>query len=203
MLPVQLAALIPVKAFSAAKQRLAGTLRPEQRALLARWMAARVVAAAGTLPVFIVCDDDEVATWASDAGADVLWRPGHGLNPAVLDGVRTLADKGYDHAVISHSDLPLAYRLDRLAVAGEITLVPDHRDDGTNVIALPTAVEFEFAYGARSFDRHVIAAVATGLPYRVIRDERLGRDVDTPEDLDHPLIKEHLPSLPTNPDSPR
>ena len=49
--------LIPIKAFHAAKQRLSPDLDPSQRADLARWMAAEVIAAAAPLPVVVVCDD--------------------------------------------------------------------------------------------------------------------------------------------------
>ena len=51
MSPVQAAVVIPVKAFHAAKLRLAPALLPEARAVLAREMATRVVRAAGSLPV--------------------------------------------------------------------------------------------------------------------------------------------------------
>ena len=51
------AVVIPVKAFAAAKVRLASALTPPERAALARSMAEQVVAAAGTLPVTVVCAD--------------------------------------------------------------------------------------------------------------------------------------------------
>ena len=88
------AVLIPVKAFAQAKLRLAGALSPERRAALARTMAERVIASAGALPVAVVCDDREVATWARSCGALVIWEPGRGLNGAVHEGVRVLRDAG-------------------------------------------------------------------------------------------------------------
>jgi 2-phospho-L-lactate guanylyltransferase (CobY/MobA/RfbA family) len=70
------AVLIPVKRFEHAKGRLATLLSSEERILLARWLAERVVAAAGGLPVFVACDDEGVAAWAEAHGAGVLWTPG-------------------------------------------------------------------------------------------------------------------------------
>jgi 2-phospho-L-lactate guanylyltransferase len=195
---VQLAVLIPVKAFSTAKGRLATVLSPAQRAELARRTATAVLRAAGVQPTFVVCDDNDVAEWAEANGATVLWRPGHGLNPAVADGVATLAGKGYDHAIVAHSDLLLADRLDHLAWAGGITLVPDRIHDGTNVISLPTALPFGFSYGGGSFHRHLAEAARLEHPARVVRDERLGLDIDTPSDLAHPSIQEALSSPPTS-----
>ena len=142
---------MPVKAFTAAKGRLSVVLDRFARADLARWLAGRVVAAAGELPTFVACDDDEVAAWADEHGAEVLWSPGLGLNGAVDAGRATIAGKGFDHVVIAHSDLPLAADLTELVVPGAITLVPDRRRDGTNVMAVPLDVELAAAYGGGSF----------------------------------------------------
>jgi 2-phospho-L-lactate guanylyltransferase len=200
MLPAMRAAvLVPVKGFDQAKARLAGHLSPAQRRDLAQRMAAMVVAAAAPLAVFVVCDDHEVAAWAEAHGAVPLLRPRRGLNGAVTSGVAALADAGYDVAVVAHADLPLAADLASLARWPGVTLVPDRRDDGTNVAVVPAAVEFPFAYGAASFRRHGAAAVGLGLPLRVVRQPRLGWDVDVPDDLDHPDLRGLLPSLPTNP----
>jgi 2-phospho-L-lactate guanylyltransferase len=182
------AVLVPVKSFATAKVRLAPALDPAERAALARSMAAQVVAAAAPLPVSVVCDDEDVAAWARAAGAAVLWRPGLGLNGAVRDGVVALAAAGHTAVLVAHADLPLAD--DLLHVAGdrpdvEVTLVPDRRDDGTNVLCVPAASGFTFAYGPRSFSRHVAEAERLGLPYRVLRDARLGWDVDVPDDLSY------------------
>jgi 2-phospho-L-lactate guanylyltransferase len=188
---VNAAVLIPVKDFTQAKARLAGALSPADRALLARWMAERVVAAAGALPVFVVCDDEEVADWATSVHATVLWRPGHGLNGAATDGVAALAAEGFASAIVVHSDLPLAHDLAALPHDGAAVFVPDRHGDGTNAIAIPAASGFEFRYGARSFERHLAEAEALDLPVIVHRDARLGLDVDTPDDLR--LAGEHLP----------
>lgn len=178
--------LIPVKAFHEAKVRLAPALDPRARARLARAMAATVIRAAGGLPTWIVCDDEEVAAWATDVGAEVLWRPGLGLNGAVTDGVAALAHLDVARVVVAHADLPHALDLTWAARTDDVVLVPDRHDDGTNVIALPTACDFTFTYGPGSFRRHEAGAEALGLPVRVVRDERLMWDVDVPDDLEQP-----------------
>jgi len=195
--------LVPVKAFGAAKRRLADVLPDADRAELARRMATTVITAARPLTVYVVCDDDEVARWAEEAGTQVLWRPGHGLNGAVTDGVASLAKLGFTDVVVAHADLPLAHELPRLIHPGLITLVPDRYDDGTNVIALPATLGFRFAYGPGSFRHHVAEARRHGTGVRVWRDPSLGLDVDLPRDLDEPAVREVLPWLPTTPDSRR
>lgn len=183
------AVLVPVKAFGAAKVRLTGELEPAARRALARWMAERVVRAAHPLPVFVACDDDEVADWADGLAADVLWSPGLGLNGAVDAGVATIAGKGFDHVVISHGDLPLADALATVARPGTTVLVPDRRRDGTNVLARPCTTPIPASYGAGSFRRHLAHALAAGGPVMVRVDAELSLDLDTAADLHHPLVR--------------
>jgi len=185
---VRSAVLVPVKSFRHAKVRLAPALGADERASLARRMADGVVTAARPLPVFIVCDDDEVAAWAKAASAEVIWRPGRGLNGAVADGVAALGAIGFDRVVIAHADLPLAVDLAWPARHAGVTLVPDRRDDGTNVACVPTGGGFQFSYGPGSFRRHGAEARRLGLSLRVVREPLLGWDVDLPSDLDHPAV---------------
>lgn len=182
---VPAAVLVPIKAFTAAKGRLAAVLDDERRAALARQMAATVLEAAAPLPVTVVTADDEVVAFARDHGAAVLADPGGGLNGAVTAGVAHLAASGYDEVVVAHADLPFATGLAALTGAIDAcTLVPDRRSDGTNVLVVPAAAGFRFAYGPGSFARHVAEAERLGLAVRAVRDARLGWDVDVPDDLE-------------------
>jgi 2-phospho-L-lactate/phosphoenolpyruvate guanylyltransferase len=177
------AAVVPVKAFSRAKKRLAPVLGPEGRAALAREMAAHVLKAAKPLPVVVVCDDEEVAEWAEDLGARALREPGLGLNGAVNAAVAQLEGEGFERLVVVHSDLPRASQLAWLADVDGIALVPDRREDGTNVISLPSGCGFRFSYGPGSFSRHQDEAQRTGLNWAVVHDAELAWDVDFPADI--------------------
>jgi len=168
-------------------------LDPPARAALARQLADGVVRAAAPLRVVVVCDDDEVHDWARAAGADVVWCPDRGLNGAVADGVAALREDGVDRAVVAHADLPLARELAWVADFPGVTLVPDRRRDGSNVVAVPTDSGFGFSYGAGSFARHRAEAARLGLPLRIVDDHALRWDVDLPSDLDWP----HADDLPT------
>jgi 2-phospho-L-lactate/phosphoenolpyruvate guanylyltransferase len=183
---VTVAVLVPVKAFRQAKLRLRPVLDETTRMRVARLMAERVIAAAAGLPVAVVCDDDEVAAWAHRLGVSVIWTPGRGLNGAVADGVAAVAEGGAERVIVSHADLPFARDLRRLGGFDGVTLVPDRRHDGTNVLAVPATVGFSFSYGPRSFARHRAEAERLGLAVRVVDDERLAWDVDVPTDLDFP-----------------
>ena len=185
--------LIPVKGFEHAKGRLAERLSEAERSDLARTMAERVVRAAGPLPTWIVCDNDEVAQWAQDVGAGVLRVDAKGLNPSVTEAtqrLRDICDAASDdaaaptHVVIAHADLPRAETLDGLAETGTVTIVPDRHLDGTNVLSLPLGTGFEFHYGPGSFAAHCEEALRCGLDLRVRRVPALEWDIDTPDDLD-------------------
>lgn len=177
------AVLVPVKAWGEAKLRLAPALDAGRRAALARRMAEGVLRSAGPLPVAVVCDDREVADWARERHALVVWAPGRGLNRAVQDGVAHLARAGVQRVVVAASDLPLATDLSPLAAFDGITLVPDRRGDGTNVIVVPTDRPFAFAYGPGSMGRHLAEAEGSGAPMRVLHHPQLAWDVDVPADL--------------------
>lgn len=189
--------LIPVKSFAEAKVRLAPALDPERRATLARHMAEVVIRAAAPLPVAVVCDDPIVAEWANSRGAEVYWRPQRGLNAAVADGVERYAQRGFARVIVAHADLPLADRLAWVAEFDGVTLIPDRRDDGTNVIAVPTGTGFRFQYGAGSFLKHLAEAERLGLPVRVRRERRLGWDIDHPADLTLPADLVPVPIRPS------
>ena len=175
--------VIPVKDFTRAKLRLAPELQPAEREALARQMATTVVEAAAPLPAVIVCDSEPVREWADEVGARVIWTPGLGLNGAVQQGVATLASEGCATAIVAHSDLPLARDLAWVGATPGVTLVPDRKHDGSNVLAVPTDIGFRFSYGPGSFAAHRAEAARLGQQVRIVNDPRLSWDVDLPADL--------------------
>jgi 2-phospho-L-lactate guanylyltransferase len=178
-----IAVLVPVKAFDAAKQRLAGVLDAPGRVSLAMAMARTVLEAADGMRQAVVCDDDTVRAWAEAHGAEAIWTPGLGLNGAVAAGVAHLARRGVERVIVAHADLPLATELAWLAGGDGVTLVPDRHRDGTNVTCVPSDGGFRFAYGAGSFTAHRAEAARLGLVARLVPDRALGWDVDVPADL--------------------
>jgi 2-phospho-L-lactate guanylyltransferase len=201
---VRLAVLVPVKRFTAAKGRLTGVLADTERARLAEWMASGVLEVVAEIPTFVACDDETVASWARRMGARVIWGAGLGLNGAVDDGVGRIVADGFDQVLVSHADLALPASLLDVAHEGRITLVPDRRDDGTNVMSFPAAHPLRAAYGGGSFGRHLRQALSIAdVDVEVRRDRELSLDLDTARDLAHPLIRKVLPAwLPTSPANP-
>ncbi len=180
--------IVPVKSFTSAKQRLADVLEPTARQQLAAQLATGVIRAAAPWPVIVVSGDAEVAAFAHSHHAHSIDDPKQGLNAAVRAGVDAAASQGATRVVIVHADLPLAFRLpERLSLRGlaadEALIVPDRHLSGTNVLSLPTPLEFAFHYGPGSFQLHCQEASRNHLNVVERRDQQLALDIDTPSDL--------------------
>jgi 2-phospho-L-lactate guanylyltransferase len=176
---------LPLKAFAAAKARLEGLLEPPARAALSRAVAERVAAActeAGT-EVAVVTADPGVARWASGLGLEVIAEPpGGGLNGAAAAAAAAAARRGRPWGII-HADLPFLTPTLVAAFAGALApgtaVLAPSRQGGTNLLA--AAAPLAFAYGPRSFTRHL--AAARNLERRVMVTLGTALDLDTPEDL--------------------
>ena len=107
---------------------------------------------------------------------------GRGLNAELGALVGKLARQPL---LVIHADLPLLALEDIAALLTEAesgcAIAPDREGGGTNAIALRDPTGFEFAFGPRSFARHLAAG---GVGARVVRRTGLAMDIDTPDDLD-------------------
>jgi 2-phospho-L-lactate guanylyltransferase len=178
------AVLIPIKAFDAAKGRLAEALDGRERSALARSLAAGVIAACAPVQAVVVCEDGEVAEWATAHGARVITNPRPGLNQAVRHGIKVLAAEGVDRVLVTHADLAEPGALTSLFDHPGIVLAPDDRLDGTNAMVIPTTAGFSVRYGPRSFALHLSEAERLDDDVTVVTDLGLGLDIDHPADLD-------------------
>jgi 2-phospho-L-lactate guanylyltransferase len=181
---------IPIRSFSGSKSRLAAALSAPQREELMRDLAAGVITALARLSVVVVTTDAAVIDWASAHSLDVLQPRSPGLNMAASAALAEAAQSGFERLAIVHADLAEPSTLSDVfrttqpaGTSHPVTIVPDRREDGTNVLVVPTTHSFEFRYGPGSFIAHSVEAERLGLTCQVIRQSPLGWDVDTPEDL--------------------
>jgi 2-phospho-L-lactate/phosphoenolpyruvate guanylyltransferase len=177
--------VVPLRSFTLGKARLAAVLSEPDRETLARSMAESVANAAAARPVVVVSSAAEVVAWARERAfgvVDALCS----LDAATPPGRAWAIDRGLTRYAVVHADLPFAASLDAVVGDGDAAIaviVPDHRDDGTPVLSLPTATPFTFAYGPGSAARHVAEAERRSLLVRIVRDPALGFDVDIADDL--------------------
>jgi 2-phospho-L-lactate guanylyltransferase len=187
-------AILPLKTFRLAKQRLAGVLAVHERHALARAMAEDVLCALAASPdlagILLVTGDPEARRLAARYGARVLLDEGErGHTVASSLGARTLAREGVAAMLQVPADLPLVTPDDvgaLLAVHGEapaITLAPSRDERGTNAVACSPPDVMPLRFGADSFVGHVRRARALGIEPQIVRRSGLALDLDTPDDL--------------------
>ena len=175
--------LIPIKAFDSAKVRLASVLNPSERADLSRSLAEGVIRSCSGVQVWVICEDEEVEKWARTLGAHVIRNPRAGLNEAAKFGLTALSELGIKKVIVTHADLINPEGLINLFEHDGIVLVPDRHNEGTNIIGLPTYIDFSFQYGLESFEKHKTEAQRFPLPLTIIQNSHLGFDIDNPDDL--------------------
>lgn len=184
-------AILPVKSFGAAKQRLGGLIEPEARAILARAMLADVLAALHRvrgIEAVAVITANPLAAELEDQGVRVLRDPHeHGQSAAALIGMRHALDEGFQRALLVPGDAPLLdhAELDGLLQRTEpLVIVPDRHGSGTNGLLMAPVGVIEPSFGPGSRSRHEAAARAAAVAFAVDPLPSLVLDVDTPEDLE-------------------
>ncbi len=186
-------AVLPVKRFEAAKQRLAAGIDETRRRALAAAMVADVleaICAARTIERLIVVTGDPIAQeLAADAGAEVVPDPEDaGHVQAAQAGIARAEAEGAELVALLAGDCPLLdpRELDRLltGVPGSyVGIVPDRHGTGTNALVLSPPDAIVPAFGEGSCARHVDAARATGIPFGIEELPSIELDLDTPADV--------------------
>lgn len=194
MPPMNCWALIPVKAFTESKGRLANVLSPAERQQMAALMLEDVIAALRAAEHIAGIAIVTSATLPRHPDLLYLTDPGMGLNAAVTAGVNELAARGASAVLVLHGDLPLltASEVDALVAAGRATglaLAPDRREEGTNAIYLAPPTGFEFHFGHLSYGRHRAEAARAGRTPATLKLPGLGFDVDEATDLEQLIAR--------------
>ena len=188
-------AVLPVKRFDEAKQRLGEAMRSGTRRALAEAMLTDVLTALRRSKRV-----DEVVVVTSENTADALARahdartirdpaePGH--NPAARAGVAWAMERGARRVLLVPGDCPALdpVEVDDLLLAhphreARVTIVPDRHGTGTNALVLcpPDAIAPSFGEGSRR--RHEQLAREAGAECRIAEPPSLALDVDTLDDL--------------------
>lgn len=188
-------AILPIKSFGAAKQRLAGLLAGGSREALAQAMFSDVLTALRHVPgideIAVVTANRLAEDVARGEGVQLLHDDAEaGQSAAAQQGVRYALARGCDRVLLVPGDTPLlepaevAAMLDRAEAEGTgVTIVPDRHGEGTNALLLCPATVIEPSFGPGSLERHRAAARSARVSHRVEAVFSLMLDVDTPDDL--------------------
>lgn len=188
------AAILPIKSFAQAKQRLRHDLAAHDRRALVEAMFADALVALGRVHMLeriVVVSGDRVAQRiAGGYGATVIEDDERGHNTAAARGIAAVREDGIERALLVPGDCPTLSASDLNALlthpAGERSalIVPDRHGTGTNALLLTPPDVLAPSFGPDSRRRHLADADAAGVRAEVVELESLGLDVDTPEDLD-------------------
>jgi 2-phospho-L-lactate/phosphoenolpyruvate guanylyltransferase len=187
------AAVLPVKSFGRAKQRLDEAVGQPDRAELAAAMVGDVLDALGAVPglddLIVVTAEPRAAAAARSAGAQVVDDPVEsGQSDAAARGVAAAVARGADRVLLVPGDCPaldaaeVGGLLDGFPGAG-VVIVPDRHGSGTNALRLTPPDVIDPAFGPGSFARHAAYGAAAGAVVRVAQAPSLELDIDTPGDL--------------------
>jgi 2-phospho-L-lactate guanylyltransferase len=196
---VRATAIIPVKRFGAAKQRLVEELDGGRRAGLARAMLADVLEAcceAESVDRLIVVTGERRAERIAMGQAqrtavpvEVFREPSdRGHSEAATLGIVRAKSLGAECAALLPGDCPLLdpaeldAALDRMAPR-RVAIIPDRHGTGTNGLLLAPPDAIGPAFGPGSRERHAERAERAGFEVAIEELASLALDVDTPGDL--------------------
>jgi 2-phospho-L-lactate guanylyltransferase len=195
---MNVAALMPVKGFSNAKQRLSPLLDRAAREDLAQAMFRDVLCqvrlARGLAATFVVTADDTVAVIAAAADAQVIREAAENGETSAVDFARNeLKQRGFEAVLILPGDMPLVRARDIEQILAQVPtgagapfalLVPSHDRMGTNALLLAPPDVIELRFGFDSFTFHSAQVAARGLQLRCFENAQLALDIDEPPDLE-------------------
>jgi 2-phospho-L-lactate guanylyltransferase len=190
-------AVLPVKRFTAAKQRLDNDLSDGTRRALAEAMVTDVLIAlrrAKRIDEVLVVSGESMAVALAagyDAAAVIDDPEDAGHSAAAERGVAAAMERGATRVLLVPGDCPAldpAEVDDLLADADgveppDVVVVPDRHGSGTNALLLTPPDAIRPAFGPGSRERHERLAAEAGASVASIDVPTLGLDVDTVEDL--------------------
>ena len=196
------AAILPVKRFPIAKQRLGESIADSLRGSLARAMVGDVLSAlrecSAVEATIVVTCEPSVATAATYIGAIVVEDSvEQGQSAAVSIGLARAIEQGFERALCIPGDCPtldpdeLTALLDSAPLAEhEVVILPDRHGSGTNGLLLTPPDALSPSFGPDSRARHEQLATDAGATWRIEQPPSLLLDIDTGEDL--AVLRERL-----------
>ncbi|HEY4918409.1 MAG TPA: 2-phospho-L-lactate guanylyltransferase [Solirubrobacteraceae bacterium] len=195
------AAILPVKRFARAKQRLGASVEDPLRLALARAMVADVMLALSRTRAIertiVVTCEQSVALAADDLGAIVVEDVTESGQPAAAGlGVDRALAEGFQRVLCVPGDCPALDPAELEALLSDegptseqsrtgssVVIVPDRHGTGTNGLLLSPPDAIAPSFGPDSCERHRALALDAGVEVRIARPASLLLDIDTGADL--------------------
>jgi 2-phospho-L-lactate guanylyltransferase (CobY/MobA/RfbA family) len=173
--------LVPLKRFDIAKDRLRQS-GVSDATNVARRLAIEVLHACVPRDVIVIGECEEIAAFAREQLAESFDSNATDLNEAVSRAYQ-FAGERYNRVFIVHGDLREPIGLGTFTPNEGISIFTDHHGTGTNVLILPTGLDFRFGYGPRSAQHHLNEARRLRTVSSLVTDSPWRFDVDELDDL--------------------
>jgi 2-phospho-L-lactate/phosphoenolpyruvate guanylyltransferase len=192
---VDTVAILPIKSFSRAKQRLAPAVAGAARAQLAEAMASDVLDAlarvAGLAAVVVVTADEGARALARAAGVRLIDDPEEAGQSAATAVAIAAVGPDFRRALLVAGDCPALDPLEVDALLArpaeadeEVVIVPDRHRTGTNALLLAPPDVISPAFGPGSRGRHLDLAAEAAVACTEAELPSLALDVDDASDIE-------------------
>ncbi len=202
-------ALLPLKDFVNAKQRLSGVLAAHERRHLFHTMVEDVLDVLAAHPLIentVIVSDDPSAELLADRYQLSYWSEtslslapaAQGLSAVVDAAAEKLAQQGVASMLVVHGDLPLLNAGDiqllierhQQQTSPALTIAPDAVNDGSNCVLVTPPNSIQFQYGSGSFEKHMSTAAEKQVAATMMPLASAALDIDNPSDLQTLLSSE-------------
>jgi 2-phospho-L-lactate guanylyltransferase len=189
------AILIPVKEFSRSKERLAPYYSEDERAALARALCEdtfKVIAQVrGVDRIYVISGENHALGLARQLGWRTISESEQISESASVDtasrlcaaeGVQALLRLPIDIPLVTLGDIEALFA--ELEPAPSIVIVPSRDGNGTNALLRSPPDMFPSHFGPNSFVLHLDEAERVRARIKIVRNERIGLDIDEPPDVE-------------------
>jgi 2-phospho-L-lactate guanylyltransferase len=186
-------ALVPLKSLDLAKRRLAPALNEKSRKALVLAMARDVLSVLDQVTaiekILLVSSEPEGGTLLRGRKLDVFYSArNEGLNRELETSALYAEAQGANRALIVHGDLPLltVESINRFisdSPQSAVRAVACKLGTGTNMLLTPLPLKIPLKFGQNSLKRFIRESEIRKVPFEAITNERLGMDIDNPEDF--------------------
>jgi len=187
-------AIIPIKPLSRGKSRLSSVLSDQERENLNHNLLNRSINCLKQVQeidqIIIISHDPAVLSLSREFGVKTLQENRNtNLNNALRKATQAAKAFNATKLLIIPADLPFMMPEDLISMiyksksAPEIIIAPDRKMYGTNALFInPTGI-LDYDFGQWSFKKHIEQAERKKISVVIYNNDRLGFDLDLPEDM--------------------
>jgi 2-phospho-L-lactate guanylyltransferase len=192
-------AIIPIKPLRRGKSRLSTVLTNQERENLNHNLLVRSINCLKQVEaidqIIVISHDPAALSYSMEYGVRTIHENRNtNINNALRKATRAAIAFSASSIIIIPADLPLIMPEDinkliaKSNSAMQIIITPDRKMYGTNALYITPPGILDYEFGEWSFKKHIEQAEQKKIRVEIYNNERLGFDLDLPEDLN--LYKE-------------